>query len=112
MDDKGNKIKPDEWAEKPVNEVLNAATEVSEMLAQVRNSDVGNTIHTAKMIRLSEEHKAKAKAYTNRQREEVRKAKRHHNDSKYKGFTHISKAMGGPQARPLTSVYRDRYTAE
>ena len=112
LDDKGSNIKPEEWAEKQIDGVLNTAMEVSDMLAQVRTCNVDNTIHTAKLTRLSEAHKAKAKAYTTRQREEVRKAKRHKNDSKDKGLKHISKAIGDPQARPLTCVYRDRDIVE
>ena len=65
------------------------------MLAQVRTCNVDNIVHTAKLIRLSEAHKAKAKTYTARQREEVRKAKRQQNDSKDKGLKHISKAIRG-----------------
>lgn len=82
---KGNDIKPEELVETQIAEVLNAANEVFEMLAQVRTCNVDNIIHPAKMIRLSETHKAKAKTYTARQREEVRKAKRQQNDAKDKG---------------------------
>ena len=112
MDDKGNNIKPEEWAEKQIEKILNTATEVRGMLAQVRACKVENIIHTAKLTRLSEAHKAKANTYTTRQREAVRKAKRHQHDSKDKGLKHISKAIGDPQARPPTCVYRDRDTAE
>ena len=38
LDEKGNSIRPQEWAEKQVEEVINTATEVSEMLTHVRMS--------------------------------------------------------------------------
>ena len=106
MGDKGNNIKPEEWAEKQIEEVLNAAIEVSEMLAEVRTCNVDNVIHTAKLTRLNESHTAKAKTYTTRQREEVRKAKRHQNDSKDKALKHIPNTIG-EAAR--VCVQRPRY---
>ena len=89
LDDKGNSIRLEEWVEKQVQEVLNTATEVVEMLAQVRSCNAENVIHVAKLIRLSDAHNAKAKASATRQREEVRKAKRHQHDSKDKGLKHM-----------------------
>ena len=71
LDDKGNSVRPEEWAEKQVEEVLNTATEVSEMLTHVRSCNVQNVIHAANLIRIGEAHKAKAKAFATRQKEEV-----------------------------------------
>ena len=52
LDEKGNSIKPQEWAQKQVEEVLNTATEVTEMLTHVRECNVQNVIHAAKLIRI------------------------------------------------------------
>jgi len=97
LDEKGNSIRPQEWAEKQVEEVLNTATEVSEMLTHVRECNVQNVIHAAKLIRIGEAHKTKAKVFATRQKEKAKKAKRHKHDAKDKGFKHMSEAIGEMQ---------------
>ena len=57
LDEKGNSIRPQEWAEKQVDEVFNPATEGSEMLTHVRSCNVQNVIHAAKLRRIGEAHK-------------------------------------------------------
>ena len=90
----------------------NAAIEIKEMLQQVIGCDITNVVHTARLTRLGELHISKAKSFNAKLKVEVQKAKRRANDCKIKGVKNISNAIGGPRAKPLTCVFRDRDTED
>ena len=91
-----------------IQDVQNAAVEFEEMLGEMTKCDPDNIIHTAKITRLGELHRNKAESYNNKLTSEIRQAKHEVNNDKKSGIKHISKAISGPRAKPLTCVNRER----
>ena len=93
-------------------EVQQAAQEFKEIHEQIGSIDTENPISSAKLTRLGEMHINKAKAFSSKFRQEIKKAKRRNNDCKIKGLKNISRAIGQQPARPLTCVCRDEPTID
>ena len=66
--------------DKHIKDIQKVAQEFKEMLIQVLDCDVTNTVHAAKLQRLGESHAAKAKEFNAKLKAELTKAKRQEND--------------------------------
>ena len=93
-----------------INEIQKLGTEFKEMMEQAKECDISNSIHAAKIKRLGELHTTRAQSLIAKAKGEVTKAKREENTSKVHGIKNMSKAIGDPQAKPLTCVCRDQDT--
>ena len=98
--------------DKHINDVQQAAQEFKELLVQVIGCDVTNTVQAAKIQRLGEMHIAKAKAFSSKVKAEIAQAKRQENDCQAKGIKNVSRSIGGPRAKPLMGVFRDKDTPD
>ena len=98
--------------DKHIKDIEQAANEFKEILVQVIGCDITNTIHSAKLQRLGESHIAKAKEFSAKLKAEIAQAKRQANDCPSKGIKNISRSIGGPKAKPLMGVFRDRDTPD
>ena len=95
-----------------IDEVQNQAIEFKEMCEEAVKCDLTNIIHSAKLKRLGELHIKRAQSLIANTKGEVTKARRDANISKAHGIKNMSKAIGDPQAKPLTCVCRDQDTQD
>ena len=61
---------------------------------------------------MGESHIAKAKEFNGKLKAEIVNAKRQANECPTKGIKNISRSIGGPKAKPLMGVFRDRDTPD
>jgi len=102
----------DQRSDKHIKDIEQAANEFKDILVQVIGCDITNTIHSAKLQRLGETHIAKAKEFCAKLKAEIAQAKRQANDCPSKCIKNISRSIGGPKAKPLMGVFRDRDTPD
>ena len=80
-----------------VKDVQQAGAEVKDMLQQVFGCNLTNTIHIAKLVRIGEAHRARAKAYNVMAKADIAQARRRGNDCTPKGIRNFSNAISGPE---------------
>ena len=94
------------------DEVQQFGTEVQELLELTEQCDFNNVIHSAKIARCGEAHKRLAQQYFAKAKGEVEKAVKAKNSSGDDGGKYLAAAIGEQLGKPLTSVCRDRDTAD
>ena len=85
---------------------------MKQSLEMIKQCDLSNVIHSAKMTRQGEAHKKLAQAYFAKAKGDVQTAIKIRNSSGNDGGKHLSVAIVEQAGKPFASVCRDRDTSD